>query len=188
MTIVISAVGLIIIAVSFLAIPGVQQRLEMTSLEDTNFIYRKNMSIMALKIIADQPITGIGPGQVKYAKEYYDEMDRLNLPVETGYLKKNHLHNMYLHIGAEFGILGMLLLIGMLVFFFAVLAKAYKKSDNPLRSGITLGIIWALVAVCIGEILDCLLRGPSVASDIFWIGGIASGYLLALKNEMADEL
>jgi O-antigen ligase len=183
LTIGISAVGIIIIAVSFLTVPQVQHRLNMTSFEDDNYIYRKNMSIMALKIIGDHPIAGIGPGQVKYAKDYYQKMEDLNLPVETGYMKKNHLHNFYLHIGAEFGIIGMILIIGILFGFFFMLVKIYKISSESINSGLILGLIWALAGICIGDILDCLFRGPSVAMDIFWLGGLAAGYLRDGSND-----
>lgn len=176
----ISLLFLILIAVcgaSAVAIfPQVRYRINRTGTDDPSYIYRKNMAIMAVEIIADQPITGIGPGGVPYAKEYYDLMEERNLPVETGYLVKKHLHDLYLHITAEFGIPGLIILIGIFGTLLWIAISAIRSAKG-LEKGISYGFLWAIIAVGVGEILDCLLRGPPVAIEFFFISGLIAGIL-----------
>ena len=176
----ISLLFLIIIALCGAAavaiFPQVRYRINRTGTDDPSYIYRKNMAIMAAEIIADQPITGIGPGGVPYAKEYYDLMEARNLPVETGYLKKKHLHDLYLHITAEFGIPGLIMLLGIFGTLLWIAISAILSAKD-LEKGISYGFLWAIIAVGVGEILDCLLRGPPVAIEFFFIAGLIAGIL-----------
>ncbi|HBC47961.1 MAG TPA: hypothetical protein DCZ43_13010, partial [candidate division Zixibacteria bacterium] len=112
-------------------------------------------------------------GQVPFAKEYYDRMDSLNLPVDTGYLQKKHLHNIYLQIGAEFGVAGMMLLIAIIISMLTITAKAVSNAGD--YSGIALGLFWAVITIAIGENFDCLLRAPSVSMMVFWLVGLSAG-------------
>jgi len=100
----------------------------------------------------------------------------MNLPQETGYLKKTHFHNMYLQITAEFGFPGLILFLVILGAIFRLLIKSARRNNNGLRTGIIYGMIWSLVAVLIAETLDCLLRGPAVAMEMFWALGICAGF------------
>jgi O-antigen ligase len=174
---IIAVIGLFTIIVAVTAIPQVQARINRTNLNDMNIIHRKNMAIMALNIIADHPGTGIGPGQIPYAKKYYDKMESLNLPVETGYLKKTHVHNFYLNTTVETGLIGFTIFIIMLYHLGYMPFKASVFLKNGYESGIALGVFWAVTGIAVGEMLDCLLRGPSVAMDIFYLCGIAAGYV-----------
>jgi putative inorganic carbon (HCO3(-)) transporter len=139
------------------------------------------MAIMATEIISDHPITGIGPGGVPYAKEYYDLMEARNLPVETGYLVKKHLHDLYLHITAEFGIPGLIMLLGIFGTLLWIAISAIRSAKG-LEKGLSYGFLWAIVAVGVGEILDCLLRGPPVAIEFFFISGLIAGILADSGN------
>ncbi len=161
--------------------PQVRYRINRTGTDDPSYIYRKNMAIMAAEIITDHPITGIGPGGVPYAKEYYDLMEGRNLPVETGYLVKKHLHDLYLHITAEFGIPGLIMLLGIFGTLLWIAISAIRSAKG-LEKGISYGFLWAIIAVGVGEILDCLLRGPPVAIEFFFISGLIAGILADSGN------
>ncbi len=171
-----TVLGLVLVVSSIIIFPQVRARINQTSLNDPNLIYRRNMAIMAVNVIRDHPFAGIGPGQVPFAKEYYDRMEKMNLPQETGYLKKTHFHNMYLQITAEFGFPGLILFLVILGAIFRLLIKSARRNNNGLRTGIIYGMIWSLVAVLIAETLDCLLRGPAVAMEMFWALGICAGF------------
>lgn len=161
-------------AVSVALFPQIRYRIDRTSAEDPSYIFRRNMAIMAGMIISDHPVTGIGPGQVTYAKEYYDLMDDWDLPVETGYLKKKHLHDMYLHITSEFGFPGLVLFLGIIVGLIWLAIHSIRKNLG-LEKGLSYGFLWAVIGVGIGELLDCLLRGPPVAMELFFIAGLMAG-------------
>jgi O-antigen ligase len=173
-----------ILAVSFgvLAFPQVRQRIQLTNFDDLNFIYRKNMAIMASDMIKDYPVTGIGPGQIPYARKYYDKMADQKLPIETGYLEKKHLHNMYLQIGAEFGIIGFLLFFAILLTSLRISGLAATFAGTGYHSGIAMGVFWSIITIAVGDFFDCLLRGPTVAMILFWLIGMSAGILRAEKK------
>ncbi|HHS51041.1 MAG TPA: O-antigen ligase family protein [candidate division Zixibacteria bacterium] len=178
------AIALVVIAVALGVIVSlsaniIHERIRRTGTDDPSYVFRKNNATMALWIIEDRPLTGIGPGQVPYAKSYFDRMADENLELESGYLKKRHLHSMYLHVGAELGLPGLMLLIGVLICFIWM-AIIGAKSQEAFPKTMSYGFLWATVAVAIGEMLDCLLRGPSVAMELFFFAGIIAG--IAAEN------
>jgi O-antigen ligase len=172
-----TGIGIVVAVVGVVVIPQIHQRVVETNSDDMSIVYRKNMAIMAVDIIKDHPISGIGPGQVPFAREYYVRMDSLNLPLDTGYLVKKHLHNIYLQIGAEFGMPGLILLIAILINMLWISARAVSLSGGGEYPGIAIGIFWAVVTIIIGENFDCLLRAPGVAMMIFWLVGMSAGTL-----------
>ncbi len=168
--------------VSIALFPQVRYRIDRTSAEDPSYIFRRNMAIMAGMIISDQPFTGIGPGQVTFAKEYYDLMDDWDLPVETGYLQKKHLHDMYLHITSEFGFPGLVMFLGIIGGLIWLAVHSIRK-NRGLEKGLSYGFLWAVIGVGIGELLDCLLRGPPVAMELFFIAGLIAGITADVGSE-----
>jgi len=176
-------VTLIAVVTAISLFPQVRKRIDRTGADDPSYIYRRNMATMAVIIIRDHPVAGIGPGEVPYAREYYELMDEMCLPVEIGYLRKKHLHNMYLHVTAEFGFVGFLLFMGIVVSVFIALARSAGSADDGLQKALIFGVIWAFVGVGVGDLLDCLLRGPPVAMEIFWLVGIATGSVFRIKEK-----
>ncbi|UCC79802.1 MAG: O-antigen ligase family protein [Candidatus Zixiibacteriota bacterium] len=171
---ILTAVG-ILFALSIVALsPQVRARINRTGFNDPNIIHRRNMAVMAREVIKENPVFGIGPGQTPYAKEYYDRMEKMDLPQETGYLHKKHFHNIYFQITAEFGLPGMVLFMFILIMGFVVLISAGLKSPGNHNSGIIYGVIWSFVALAVAELFDCLLRGPAVAMEYFWIMGVCA--------------
>jgi len=172
---VMAIVGILIVLGSVAVFPQVRARINRTGLSDPNVVYRRNMAIMAWEVIKDNPLTGIGPGQVPFAGEYYDRMESMNLPQETGYLKKKHFHNMYLQAAAEFGFPGALIFLFILFLSFRMLVVSPARFAGIYGPGISYGVLWSFAALAIAELFDCLLRGPAVAMEYFWILGLCAG-------------
>ncbi|UCE67310.1 MAG: O-antigen ligase family protein [Candidatus Zixiibacteriota bacterium] len=172
---ILAAVGILFAAGSVAIFPQVRDRINRTGFNDPNFIHRRNMAVMAWEVIKENPVLGIGPGQTPLLKKYYDRMDRMNLPQETGYLHKKHFHNIYLQMAAEFGFPGLILFIFILYRSFIVLFTARSKAAGNYNTGIVYGIIWSFAALIIAEFFDCLMRGPAVAMEYFWVLGICAG-------------
>ena len=169
---ILAAVGILFAAGSVAVFPQVRDRINRTGFNDPNFIYRRNMAVMAWEVIKENPVLGIGPGQTPLVKEYYDRMENMNLPQETGYLHKKHFHNIYFHIAAEFGLPGLILFIFILFQSFNVLISARSRAAGNYNTGIVYGVIWSFAALIVAELFDCLLRGPAVAMEYFWVLGI----------------
>ena len=176
-------IALIAVVAAVSLFPQVRERIYRTGTDDPSYIYRRNMATMAVMIIRDHPVAGIGPGEVPYAREYYESMKDMSLPVETGYLRKNHLHNMYLHISAEFGLVGFLLFVGIVVSVLLALARSVGSANDGLQKALIFGVLWAFVGVAVGDLLDCLFRGPPVAMEIFWLVGVATGSVSRIKEK-----
>lgn len=172
---IVAVVGILFVLGSVAVFPQVRARINRTGLSDPNVVYRRNMAIMAWEVIKDNPLTGIGPGQVPFAKEYYDRMDVMNLPQETGYLQKKHFHNMYLQAAAEFGLPGALIFLFILFLSFRMLIVSPARFAGIYGPGITYGVLWSFAALAIAELFDCLLRGPAVAMEYFWVLGLCAG-------------
>ncbi len=146
------------------------------------------MAMMASYIIRDHPIVGIGPGQMPYAKEYYDKMDSLGLVLDSGYLKKKHLHNMYLQVGSEFGLIGLFIFLSILVMSLVKIRQSMKfATKDSFENSLGYGVFWGFITLMIGEMFDCLLRGPAVAMIAFWLIG-ASISSKALDKSDANKL
>jgi O-antigen ligase len=169
-------VGVLFAAGSVAIFPQVRARINRTGFSDPNYLHRRNMAVMAWEVIKDNPITGIGPGQTPFAKKYYDIMESMNLPQETGYMHKKHFHNIYLQIAAEFGLPGLILFLSVLFWSFKIIFSSLAKSVGGYESGIRYGVLWSFVALVVAEFFDCLLRGPAVAMEYFWVLGICGGF------------
>jgi|GEM_PF-1962201 len=168
--------GVLFAAGSVAIFPQVRARINRTGFNDPNYLHRRNMAVMAWEVIRDNPITGIGPGQTPFAKKYYDIMENMNLPQETGYMQKKHFHNIYLQIAAEFGLPGLMLFLSVLFWSYKVMFSSPAKNVGSYESGIRYGVLWSFVALAVAEFFDCLLRGPAVAMEYFWILGVCGGF------------
>ncbi len=111
----------------------------------------------------ESPILGIGPGQLPLRTDFLDklEQDRFRIDLRGG--KIVHLHNFYLTILAEGGIIGLMLILWILVALGRKLSASGKLGH---------ALLWGLSAILLGNLFDSQLRGPSVAIDLFFIAGM----------------
>jgi len=93
-------------------------------LEDSSTSYRLDNFSEAIQGIIDKPLLGFGIGNwkiisIKYAK---DRIKQYEMPL--------HVHNDFLHIGTETGILGMIIYISIFYFVGLLLFKEYRKNKR----------------------------------------------------------
>ncbi len=115
-------------------------------------------------IFRQHPIFGIGPGQLKTKSEYIQEVKQSGLVIDEKSGVIRHLHNFYLTVLAEEGMIGLIILLWLLY----RLAVLLKKVSNP--NGRV--FLWAYWAFLLGNMFDSQLRGPSGAMDLFFMIGI----------------
>jgi len=133
--------GLIgLLAVSPL-IPSMVRRL---SGDDGDSAYsRIPLALMALRVIGDHPITGVGLGNYKYAVDRYK-------PSKDYYLKATGLpfavHNMTLYITAELGI-PVFVLYAWCVFAFLGIGFAAAWNPDKYKSLVGVGMVGGLFSV-----------------------------------------
>jgi O-antigen ligase len=113
----------------------------------------------ALRLFRTRPITGTGLGT-------YDEMTyRLEGTTAEPFFRRQgwHAHNVYLHVLAETGILG---LLAWCYFWFAVVARllaAWRRAEAPDRL-IAAGALWAVFAFLVLSITEVLIGARVHAS------------------------
>jgi O-antigen ligase len=145
-----------LIAVVLLAVPAYGERL--TSLADigallsdepavagtdTSLLSRATENLTALRVFADHPLLGVGPGQFPaYYRSYADE---IGVSVRAA---DRQAHNLYLGIAAETGAIGLTAFLGAVVATFVQLARARARAlrARPDLAAMASGFMLAIVA------------------------------------------
>jgi O-antigen ligase len=128
------------------------------SLEESSNAFRISIWVAAVRMIKDYWLTGIGLGLSAFSRVY-----RHYMLAGTPAL---HAHNLFLQVGIEMGIVGLLLLL------WACLA-AYIKARRPIHfeqkhSIILAGILAALAGHLIHGLFDYVWFSPKIVM-IFWM-------------------
>ncbi|HHH80771.1 MAG TPA: hypothetical protein ENL24_02045, partial [candidate division Zixibacteria bacterium] len=133
---------------------------------DMAVISRFNRWSVTLWALSENPLFGIGPGQLQARDDYILRIKRENLFIDfkAGGLK--YLHNLYLTIMAEGGIIGIAL---VLLIFWTILSMLSK------RGKIGKAFMWGFAAILIGSFFDEQLIKPPEAIDIFFVLGLLAG-------------
>jgi O-antigen ligase len=106
-----------------------------------------------LRMVGDFPVFGTGLGTYKYAFYPYDTSD-------TGRWS-THAHNDFLEILSEGGILGLLLVLALIGYSSASMAKMWARRRHPQIKMVGIGVMCSLFAVIFHSIFDFSLRIPS---------------------------
>jgi putative inorganic carbon (hco3(-)) transporter len=126
----VSAVGFL---VAMLAEPLVSKALsEKTYIAGENVDTRLMRWQAAARMLADAPLFGVGPGGFR---EHYSSVSRLAEIAEPTAVA----HNMYLEVGAELGMLGLIVFVAMIV-------AAFVMSEKALRTGADRSLVVAVQA------------------------------------------
>ena len=123
----------------------------------------------ARRMFLDSPVLGIGPGS--YVIEY---KDYAILPWWTDPL--GHAHNMYLHMLAETGLIGLFFYMAMVISWitFSVVAVRSDATDRWLY--LKAGVLATVVAVSVHSVFDNLyVQGLNIQLAI-WLGVTATLY------------
>lgn len=105
----------------------------------------------SLAMLLDHPVFGIGWGTYWLVYPAYDFF--INNSETTIY----HAHNMFLHIGAELGFLGLGSFIWLLTALVRLTVKLYRGCRRPEVCGVALGLFAAFVALVVNGITDYVL-------------------------------
>jgi O-antigen ligase len=119
-----------------------------------NFKARRTVWGGIVKMIADHPLMGTGPGTFALIFTQYQPPGQLP-PYKMA-------HNDYLHFVSEAGLFLIPVIIWMII---ALFKKGFKKLKNPSRlvRGITLGALSGITAILIHSIPDFNLHIPANA-------------------------
>ena len=99
--------------------------------------YRITFAINSWKVIKENPIIGIGTGDFPIEYQKINEINKTEVP------NTKNPHNMYILIGTELGIIG---LISMLSIFYYQVKLSFNSSNRFIRDiGITLPLLFLVI-------------------------------------------
>ena len=129
------------------------QRIEQTTSQDVQ--ERVDPAIYAINMLRDYPVFGTGGGTFYNAYPQYRGADILPY--------YDHVHNDYMQLATETGIVGLALLgaIVLLSFFAGVLALS--RRHDPLARGVAFGVVMGVSAIAIHSTVDFNLQIPANA-------------------------
>ncbi|MEJ2745757.1 MAG: O-antigen ligase family protein [bacterium] len=142
----------------------------------------------ALRMIRARPIIGVGPGEFKTACHRFEdasETKKIAHAPQDRVIYRDHAHNLFLQVGAESGIAGLVALAwGMAVVFRAVCDRMRNESD-PARRSMVQCIAAALLAFIIFSVTDCSWTGRFSGSSFMHINFIVM-LAIAMLYAMTD--
>ncbi|MCB1841970.1 MAG: O-antigen ligase family protein, partial [Halioglobus sp.] len=113
---------------------------------------------LAYKVIADYPFFGIGSGNWMDVYPAYETTETY------GYGKLMHVHNDYLQLLAEQGIVGFLILGSAILIALGTMLGALRRRRDPLMRGILYGCVTATITFLIHALADFNFHIPANAA------------------------
>jgi putative inorganic carbon (HCO3(-)) transporter len=141
-----------------------------------DFAVRLEIWSRATQVIGDFPLTGTGLGSFRVA------VPALYPYVMSDPEKVHHAHNVFLQIGSDLGLFGLIAFLGLLAALLSSGVRALnasKKSNDPLRVWLVIGCMGGLVALLTHGLVDCVTWGTRAAPA----GWAVLGLLAALTTE-----
>ena len=146
----------------YFTIPTVKQKINRTSsTTDKSLVTRINMYKYSLDTFKKYPVFGIGPGQAAIQEDFH------NLAADG--FTHTHLHSIYLHILANYGILGFLIVLYLII---TILYKLYNRYRTD-HSIFALSMLFVWIVVLFADNFDFVLKNYFTASLYFWFTGLA---------------
>lgn len=172
-----SAIVAVAVIAALAAAPGIAFRLNQAPLQES-FDERVALMGMAVNVIREHPIAGVGPGAYRYTfKSYLTPEQRKNWLTTV--------HNQYLIRTAETGIAGGL---AWIVFLMAGIRLALKlsRAADPTVQALGIGCAAGVTALCFEMFWDIWVGFPYNA--LLWLMfGLAGAAQWLLENEKRTE-
>ena len=123
-----------------------------------------------IPMIKDYPLLGSGIGSFKYNSlryqaKFFDQGDNRAL---YPYGVADKTHNEYLQLGAELGIIGLIIFIWLIFAYFNYGLKILKREKNRYKQGIIIGLMGSIMVFLIDSIFWFPLH-HSFTSFLFWL-------------------
>jgi O-antigen ligase len=120
---------------------------------------RLGYHIIGLDLLAENPFFGVGPGNFPHL---YVDPEYRYVPGRT--LEPRMLHNMYLGIAAEMGLVGAVAFLGMIASALIRLGSAFIKSANPGQRALAAALLYGSAAYYLGAVLT-----PAQSLKYTWV-------------------
>lgn len=126
---------------------------------------RDDVFVYALLLLKDKPLTGQGAGSFEAVFPKY--------PGDDIRLHFDHAHNDYLQFAIEYGLLGVLPLLGFVLLALWRALQAMWRRESLYRSGVGFGAAMGIVAIGVHSSTDFNLQIPANAATFVVVCAIA---------------
>jgi O-antigen ligase len=141
----------------------------------TNTVYDSNAERLEMwkagrQMIQDHPLLGIGPGNMNRASPLYQPPKR---KIEGPW---GHLHNTYINVAAERGLLGLLSFLTFIMVLAGELWKGYQRSENLTDEEPRILILTALLSLVgwlVSGFTETVYHDSNVLMMFYFVMGIA---------------
>jgi len=139
-------------------------------------------------IIKDHPLLGSGLGTFKYNSlnyqaKFFDQGENRRI---YPYGIADKVHNEYLQLWAELGIIGLGIFLWLIITYFNYGIKLLKKIENRYKQGIIIGLMGGVMAVLVDAIFGFPLHLPATLTSFWLIIGLT---IVTIKTEVnADKI
>ena len=121
-------------------------------------------------MIKDHPLLGSGIGTFKYNSlsyqaEFFKQEDNRSI-YPHGFAKD--VHNEYLQLGSELGIIGLGIFIWIMICYFYYASRILKKTKDKYQQGMVIGLMGSILAVLIDALFGFPLHLPATLV-LFWL-------------------
>ncbi len=117
------------------------------------------------QMIQDAPVLGHGPGSYRWLYSPYQSW--------SGDRWLRYAHNEYLHLWAEYGVVGLLLLGAFILFVLVRSVRLFFKAEYSREAGVMAGFLGALMAALGHGIFDFNFHVFSLMHLLVLMGGVA---------------
>lgn len=163
---------------TILCIPKLFSRLKQVGDMSQN-LSRISLWEIALKMIKDHPVLGVGNGNYRtlYSK-YFKEVKFM------GYTAKNkfHPHDIYLKAQCELGIVGLVSLVGFLLTSLLRINKIRKEIQDNFYKSFCTGVTASIGAFLFMNVLDNFFSAPKVIAFFFIFLAVCDSYYNICKE------
>jgi O-antigen ligase len=123
-----------------------------------------------LEMFKDHPILGIGYGDnnVEALQAYYKKLGSPEVLLDA---QANHAHNQYLQMLSGTGIIGFVVYMAIMVYFFVLALRVWRSlgSREVFQQGLALGLIGAQVAFLVGGLTEANLEHSKLRHTLMFV-------------------
>ncbi|MDI1355442.1 MAG: O-antigen ligase family protein [bacterium] len=139
----------------------------------------------ALRMFADKPLFGFGPGTYQFFYGPYQHRDELTR-ISTFSGNKGHAHSEYLNYLSETGLPGLLIFITLVFFIFYRGIRLIRTSDDPTTKDLSLFLTCGLLTFFIHAFFNGFLEFDKIAMPV--LSSVAAITFLDLQTNSGTEI
>ncbi|NNE43487.1 MAG: O-antigen ligase family protein, partial [Gemmatimonadetes bacterium] len=141
-----------------------------TSLEYASNVERLNRWLAALRMFADRPVTGVGPGTYEIAYEEYRSVDFTR--------ERRGTHSEILRVASEMGVPGVFFFSMMVIVFFRTGLRLMRHGSSPRVRRLAAGLCAGMLTYAVHGQFNEYFRTPKIAITMW----VFAGMLAALER------